>query len=989
MLAEVGEELPCDAERVDVPTLKHFLVNYECAKKGLPYTSVPHQFKTGDRQGGNAYTGRRSRWTAAKIADAFAYVLTEDAAAILDKATHISMTKDSRQGFVVLRVRCVMGDGLPANFVPMPDLCDSDGDLPNTVGVATALRRDIVVVDLVLDFIKKKPYENVVDKAQSMRDCLERVLRGGLAPDVDKDAVIDRVTQKVRAFCPDGAPDEQLSGRLATEHFDNLEIVLRCTTHAIHGALKDAWKSDAEVKRITKVIVDEVSKFLKYSDRFQQRFSSKAQAEIFEAVHNFSYAPQRFGSRSNTFQRFVLFMDSILLVLADELAAPSSAVRKKWARAILQELTGETWLLIGCLADLATDVEEFIRFFDVTAPDPIEGSQKIISFLRLIRTRYENGALFKKRQTYTEHVWKVLEGTRILQSQEGIFIIERPTAEARNRCAARIANLGDAFAHALLAEVPECSPLALCSALRLPKSLGEDDGGLAPTPPATKCQQLGLMARYLKWPAAQEDRLVQEFTEAWPRATRFYVADANTTHLDAWCREAAQLPKDSPLREIVLLYPLCFLYSESQCERDFAKDLAAIGTKRVRMGAHRRYGTLKIVADGLPADYVAQADQPRTTFLKRAQDAYAKLFGSRVVRNLRPRKDRGHKRAAPPDKPSGSRKDTVTAFKSRRRLAMRRRIRKDGSPTHMTVFEDAELDAAEIQRVRAELRDENDFFKKTLAKADKKLEEKRQQAEALGHRRPDALKWSEISRKKRQQVLKRIHGMQRKMRANLFRGTAASRVTFARLKCLLGGAPLVHIDSARRLEGRGLDEVLAPGATLQTFAYESGQPGVERLCNFCMHGEAWGRRIFLVPRLSETRPAIKVAAAFMGARIQQQLLNLALRFVAKSPVAGVGGLPPCGCSWSKAFAKAHAEVVQVLRALASNQQVGLGVYLKLNDFEAAIAAKTDEKHKGRAWKRQWTYLYMETEKPPDSVLSFARGLAEFIDSFAAQSSGLR
>jgi len=231
--------------------------------------------------------------------------------------------------------------------------------------------------------------------------------------------------------------------------------------------------------------------------------------------------------------------------------------------------------------------------------------------------------------------------------------------------------------------------------------------------------------------------------------------------------------------------------------------------------------------------------------------------------------------------------------------------------------------------------------------------------------------------------------MQRKMRANFFRGTAASRVTFARLKCLLGGAPLVHIDSARRLEGRGLDEVLAPGATLQTFAYESGQPGVERLCNFCMHGEAWGRRIFLVPRLSETRPAIKVAAAFMGARIQQQLLNLALRFVAKSPVAGVGGLPPCGCSWSKAFAKAHAEVVQVLRALASNQQVGLGVYLKLNDFEAAIAAKTDEKHKGRAWKRQWTYLYMETEKPPDSVLSFARGLAEFIDSFAAQSSGLR
>ena len=59
----------------------------------------------------------------------------------------------------------------------------------------------------------------------------------------------------------------------------------------MHGALKAAWQSDAEVQRITKAIVDELGKFLRHSDRFQQRFSSRAQAEILEAVGGFSFAP--------------------------------------------------------------------------------------------------------------------------------------------------------------------------------------------------------------------------------------------------------------------------------------------------------------------------------------------------------------------------------------------------------------------------------------------------------------------------------------------------------------------------------------------------------------------------------------------------------------------------------------------------------------------------------------------------------------------------
>ena len=53
--------------------------------------------------------------------------------------------------------------------------------------------------------------------------------------------------------------------------------------------------------------------------------------------------------------RFVLFGGAVMQVLALEVEAPSSKERKKWAADILRELTGQTWVLIGMLADFADD----------------------------------------------------------------------------------------------------------------------------------------------------------------------------------------------------------------------------------------------------------------------------------------------------------------------------------------------------------------------------------------------------------------------------------------------------------------------------------------------------------------------------------------------------------------------------------------------------------------------------------------------------------
>ena len=126
----------------------------------------------------------------------------------------------------------------------------------------------VPVVDRQLRFKKKAVYETAQDKASYLEAAVERASGSAAQYELNR--------KKVLAFCPDGAADEQLGGRLATRCFPNLAFVVRCATHAAHGSFKSAWQQDDEVRRV-KTIVQEVGKFLRHSDRFRARFESKAQ----------------------------------------------------------------------------------------------------------------------------------------------------------------------------------------------------------------------------------------------------------------------------------------------------------------------------------------------------------------------------------------------------------------------------------------------------------------------------------------------------------------------------------------------------------------------------------------------------------------------------------------------------------------------------------------------------------------------------------------
>jgi len=81
--------------------------------------------------------------------------------------------------------------------------------------------------------------------------------------------------KRVRAYCPGGAPNEQLAGKLTTSTFLAMFFVLRCDAHAIQGAIETAWGADETVREITDV-VKAVGQLLRLSSRFWLRFGQTA-----------------------------------------------------------------------------------------------------------------------------------------------------------------------------------------------------------------------------------------------------------------------------------------------------------------------------------------------------------------------------------------------------------------------------------------------------------------------------------------------------------------------------------------------------------------------------------------------------------------------------------------------------------------------------------------------------------------------------------------
>ena len=238
------------------------------------------------------------------------------------------------------------------------------------------------------------------------------------------------------AFTPDGAYDEQLAGK---------------------GAIKTGWDSDETAQRLTKMVVQETAKYIRSSERFALRVGAKAAAEAVAVVSNFSFAPQRFGSRERPLSRFVMFAKPLLEALALEVAVPTCASRKAWAQSILRQLDSGAWCMIAMLADLADDCSRFVWKLDEKRVDPMEFVECLKQFREHLTEEYIRGRMWLRAETYTRRVMEMLDVTKVVQFGREVTILERPSKNESELCQAHVANVAKGLLKYLQAQFPDFS----------------------------------------------------------------------------------------------------------------------------------------------------------------------------------------------------------------------------------------------------------------------------------------------------------------------------------------------------------------------------------------------------------------------------------------------------------------------------------------------------------------------------------------------------
>ena len=262
----------------------------------------------------------------------------------------------------------------------------------------------IPVVQRLFSLAKMGGFDSTEDLAHHLVEAVKQACG-------DDPALFEIVRHKVLAFTPDGAPNEQLAGKLSMEQFPGMRVVLRCVAHAIEGALSVGWQADPTAEKVTKV-VKEVAAYMRNSDRFALRVGSKMANESVAAFANFSYAPHRFSSLSRPLARFVWTWRSVIEVLSIEVSVPTSAARKLWASNLLAQIDGPMLLAVGMLADLSEDCTLFLRRHDTDKLDPIQAAIALEAFQLKMRSEYGEGRMWlRETGTYAVQMAGMLEET--------------------------------------------------------------------------------------------------------------------------------------------------------------------------------------------------------------------------------------------------------------------------------------------------------------------------------------------------------------------------------------------------------------------------------------------------------------------------------------------------------------------------------------------------------------------------------------------------
>ena len=140
----------------------------------------------------------------------------------------------------------------------------------------------------------------------------------------------------------------------------------------------------------------------------------------------------------------------------------------------------------------------------------------------------------------------------------------------------------------------------------------------------------------------------------------------NSSDRDAWAR-VATMPRFRKLKRVICIM-LGFLLTETECERTFVEE-RTVHSGRPSMDPNTRFECLKVKTDGLPFHELHEDGKPVNNFWRCCQDAYAKRFSTKHLRDVNPRSDRGKHRKKEYQRDS---KNAVASFKRKRQQVLLR-----------------------------------------------------------------------------------------------------------------------------------------------------------------------------------------------------------------------------------------------------------------------------------------------------------------------------
>ena len=168
---------------------------------------------------------------------------------MLHKCTDIALTMDGRKSRLIVRMRLTMGNGMPEGLHPEAEDASVGGTSPvGSMAVANVFGRYVHVADRLVSFRCPTPCDTTEELAGHLTNSL-RELCGG------DGSLWEEVKAEVNMFTPDGAPDEQLAGKLVAAEFPGMMAVLRCAAHAVVGAMNAGWEASPLAQHITRCIV--------------------------------------------------------------------------------------------------------------------------------------------------------------------------------------------------------------------------------------------------------------------------------------------------------------------------------------------------------------------------------------------------------------------------------------------------------------------------------------------------------------------------------------------------------------------------------------------------------------------------------------------------------------------------------------------------------------------------------------------------------------